>query len=174
MIDADPPLAMRWPSKCLAVPQAPPDGYVTRALVDEQQFIRVQAEIGWSMRRGQWTELVRGLVPGGMMFCEHTVSREFVAVACALQKSDDSVELGWVAVIPAHRGIALAHVLCARLITQVLASGYTQVSLTTQDHRLGALKTYLKLGFKPVLEPPTRERWKRVFQILDRPFRAEC
>jgi GNAT superfamily N-acetyltransferase len=83
------------------------------------------------------------------------------------------VELAWVAVIPAHRGKALAHALCASLIAHVLASGYTQVNLSTQDQRLGALETYLQLGFEPVLKPQTEKRWQRVFRILEWPFRAE-
>ena len=173
MIETDPPLAMTWPSKRLAEPQAPPAGYVTKALVDKEEFIRVQAGIGWSMRSGQWEDLMGELVPGGMMFCENMASKESVAVACAMRKSAASVELGWVAVIPAHRGKALAYALCATLIAHVFASGFTQVNLTTQDQRLGALKTYLQLGFKPVLEPPTLKRWQRVFDILDWPFRAE-
>jgi hypothetical protein len=44
MIEADPLLSMRWPSQRLAETHAPPLGYVTKALVDKEEFVRVQAD----------------------------------------------------------------------------------------------------------------------------------
>ena len=129
MAEVDPPLEMRWPSARLDRPPVfpPPTGYVTKSLIDRDEFFRIQAAIGWTMRPGQWEELINELLPGGMIFCKHVASDELVGVACAQRKPPESVELGWVAVIPTHQGTSLAFSLCATLMAHVLSSGHSHI-----------------------------------------------
>jgi mycothiol synthase len=71
-------------------------------------------------------------------------------------------ELGWVAVSPAHRGHGLGYVVCLAVLQRAAVRGL-QVFLRTDDHRLPAIATYLRLGFEPWLRDPTAEsRWQTV------------
>ena len=75
-------------------------------------------------------------------------------------------ELGWVAVRPEHRGRGLAYEVCRRglLFAKSLKHHYTY--LTTEDFRLSAIKTYLRLGFEPeITEPDHRARWDELRRI---------
>ncbi len=55
---------------------------------------------------------------------------------------------------------------CGRL---VLAAGYRCICLQTDDFRLPAIRTYLKLGFEPLSrDPDTDARWRRALGALRR------
>ncbi len=160
---------MTWPSGRSVEKPALPEACVLRSFVNHDEFVRVQSAIGWEMRKGQWEELSARLLPQGMVFCEHKASGEMIGVACALAGANKSAELAWVAVVPDHRGHGLAAAICSQVVALALAAGFTEVTLTTRDDRLAAIKTYLKLGFEPVLEPATGVRWQRVLSILNWP-----
>jgi mycothiol synthase len=47
--------------------------------------------------------------------------------------------------------------------------GYQDIYLLTDDFRLPALKTYLGLGWEPILFSSEMEaRWQKIFAALDR------
>lgn len=164
--ELEPPLAMTWRGDRIERPVLP-EAFVLRSIVDHDRFRRVQSAIGWEMREGQWEELSARLLPGGMIFCEQA-SGEASGVACALRReSETSCELAWVAVVPDCQGQGLAAAICSEVIALALAAGFSEVTLTSRDDRLAALKTYLKLGFEPVVDETTRDRWRSVLQILD-------
>jgi mycothiol synthase len=75
-------------------------------------------------------------------------------------------ELGWVAVRPEHRGRGLAYEVCRRTLLFAEAAGHHYTGLTTQDFRLAAIKTYLRLGFEPEMhEPGHSARWNELRRI---------
>ena len=75
-------------------------------------------------------------------------------------------ELGWVAVRPEHRGRGLAYEVCRRVLLFAKSAGLDYTYLTTQDFRLGAIKTYLRLGFEPeIFEPGHSARWNELRRI---------
>jgi mycothiol synthase len=77
-------------------------------------------------------------------------------------------ELGWVAVDPAHRGQALGAVACLAVMRYAASHGYGEIFLLTDDWRLPAIRTYLKLGFEPWLADVSHpDRWRRIFEELD-------
>jgi mycothiol synthase len=81
-------------------------------------------------------------------------------------------ELGWVAGDPEHRGRGLGLAVCAAVVARFLGAGYRRIYLRTDDFRLPAIATYLKLGFEPYLfTEGMAERWQRVCDQLGRPFR---
>jgi mycothiol synthase len=76
-------------------------------------------------------------------------------------------ELGWVVVRSEHRGRGLGYEVCrhALLFAKSLKHSYTY--LTTQDFRLGAIKTYLRLGFGPeLIRPDHWARWNELRCIM--------
>lgn len=62
-------------------------------------------------------------------------------------------ELGWVAVRPEHRGHGLAYEICRGVLQFSRASRHRYVFLKTEDFRVAAIKTYLRLGFEPEVKP---------------------
>lgn len=76
-------------------------------------------------------------------------------------------DIGWIAVDPRFRGQGLGYSVSAAATNKLIEAGYTKISLYTEDFRLPAIKTYLRIGFVPVLYLDEMEsRWQRVFDSL--------
>lgn len=76
-------------------------------------------------------------------------------------------ELGWVAVHPDHRGRGLGAVICRAALAFVRDRGLRYCYLGTEDFRLAAIKTYLRLGFQPELLDHTQPaRWAAIRRAL--------
>jgi mycothiol synthase len=72
-------------------------------------------------------------------------------------------ELGWVAAAPDARGRGLGRLVCLAVMRAAAEAGHARIFLRTDDHRLPAIRTYLRLGFEPWLVDPTAEaRWRAV------------
>ena len=126
---------------------------------------------------GEWTpERAAPLfAPGGPIAFEQSfvVEREGVPVATAqLALHSDGPfaplpELGWVAVDPAHRGRGLGYVVCLAVMRAAVLAGHTGIYLLTDDHRLPAIRVYLRLGFRPRMNDETaKARWQAIFTTL--------
>ena len=75
-----------------------------------------------------------------------------VGTASYQRQQEPEPEAGWlhyVGVLPEARGFGLGEVLSQRVLTEALSRGNSSVYLTTDDPRLPAIKTYLKLRFEP-------------------------
>ena len=72
-----------------------------------------------------------------------------------------------VCVLPEHRGRGIGRALVLASLHYFRDHGYRRAVLTTDDHRLAALRTYLALGFVPVLVAEDhRERWRKCLAAL--------
>ena len=75
--------------------------------------------------------------------------------------------LHWVASHPQHRGQGLGRIICLAVLDEFRALGCEGAVLETQDPRLPAIKTYLGLGFEPVMRDETHhERWQAIHNQL--------
>lgn len=106
---------------------------------------------------------------GGIFFATH--EDRPVGTACAFLhpgESGDVPELGWVAVHPAHRGRGLGRQICLAVLGFVGGLGHGYAYLLTEDFRLPAIKTYLRLGFEPEMTDPSHpERWRLLREKLN-------
>lgn len=93
-----------------------------------------------------------------------------VATASAQTKPERFAGAGllhWVAVHPAHQGKRLGYVVSLAVLREHKRLCRDAAFLSTDDERLPAIRTYLRLGFRPYLEDDTHpERWERVMQII--------
>ena len=106
----------------------------------------------------------------------HEESGEIVATAMALNSEvyPSGGELGWLAGDPAHAGKGLGMAVSAAVTARFIAAEYRNIHLYTEDYRLPALKTYLKLGYIPFLYTPEMpERWRAICAQLQWPFTPE-
>ena len=147
-----------------------PAGYALRPFADDDAPVLASllvdnAELGeWNLERAsRYFAADSPCVLAGSFF----VTRDGVAVATAqldLHREDSyapTPELGWVAAHPAHQGHGLGYVVCLAVMRHAATFGHREIFLRTDDHRLPAIRTYLKLGFRPWLYDETaEERWR--------------
>lgn len=157
-----------------------PDGYGLRAFQPDDitqwgLFLNENGELNeWNMERA-----APYFAPGSRMPLDGsffvTKSGEPVATAQLHLHPDGPYapvpELGWVASSPAHRGRALGYIASLAVLRYAAAAGHKNVFLRTDDYRLPAIVTYLKLGFEPwpwMYDAGAAERWTHVLDALDR------
>lgn len=179
-----PQLQMMWPEERFATPPDVPlaAGYRLRTYRagDEARFYEIMALSGWPGWDDErlHTSWMGRIIPDGWWFAVHEASDTIVASAMAVH--DHSAlhpfggELGWVASDPAHAGKGLGGAVCAAVTRRFLAAGYHNIHLYTEHWRLPALKTYLKLGYVPLLYlPEMSELWRAICAQLRWPFAPE-
>ena len=169
-------LRMIWPKRLLSSPPRPkvPEGYFLRCYTeaDEKGYIELMAKAGfegWDHQRV--TATVQKVLPGGFFVIVHRSTGKIVATAMSLHKPRDlhpsGGELGWVATAPEHRGKGLGLAMCAQATARLIQAGYRNIYLLTDDFRLPAIKTYLKLGYEPFLFcQGMAERWECIYRQL--------
>ncbi len=101
-----------------------------------------------------------------------------VATACFSVSDRNTAEaaLEWVAVDLECKGRRFGFTICAAVLACIAEAGYRRCILRTDDHRLAAIKTYLRLGFTPDMQHPSyRARWEAIWRKLGlyprRPYR---
>jgi mycothiol synthase len=174
-----PQLQMIWPERLLDSPPEPqlPAGYRLRQYrpEDQEQYLELMAKAGFEDWDAERVRRMNGdVLPGGFFVVEHGASRAVVAAAVAGHSPDPlhprGGELGWVAADPSHSGRGLGLAVCAAVVRRFIQAGYRRIYLRTDDWRLPALKTYLKLGFEPFLfADGVEERWRAVRESLGWP-----
>jgi len=171
-------LQMMWPQHLLNVPPAVrmPSGYSLRTYRqgDELRFYKVMELAGWpgwdDERLQPWLERI---LPEGWFMAVHRESGQIVATAMALRSETypSGGELGWLAGDPAHAGRGLGLAVSAAVTARLIEAGCRPIHLYTEDYRLPALKTYLKLGYVPFLyKAGMLERWRAICAQLQWPF----
>jgi len=169
-------LEMIWPREKLGdVPEIPPPaGYALRTFRpgDDDEFIGLMQSAGFDgWNREMLHAALQKALPDGIFLAVHTETDAMVATAMATHNPAErhpyGGELGWVAAHPDHRGRGLGLVVCAAVMKRYAAAGYRRIYLKTDDWRLPAIKTYLRLGFVPFLfAPDMEERWREVCRKL--------
>ncbi len=76
--------------------------------------------------------------------------------------------LHWVGVAPEWRGRGLGAAVCVRVLHRFAELGLNGAVLETDDHRLDAVRLYLRLGFEPSPRTETDPgRWDAVLNALE-------
>jgi len=151
-----------------------PTGYVLRTLRPDDttrwaELLAANGELGeWTVERAeQYFAPGSRMVLNGSFFVTH--DGEPVATAQLHLHPDDSYapmpELGWVAAHPEHRGRGLGYAVCLAVLRYAAAAGHEEIFLRTDDHRLPAIRTYLRLGFEPwMVDPSAPGRWAGILE----------
>ncbi|UCF99677.1 MAG: GNAT family N-acetyltransferase [Spirochaetaceae bacterium] len=98
---------------------------------------------------------------------------EAVGTAAAMYRPEWGQSLGYLhflAVLPAYSGKGLGAQISLRALLKMREEGRVGAVLETADFRVAAIKTYLNLGFEPLLvHSDQRTRWRRIFSSLGTP-----
>ncbi len=99
--------------------------------------------------------------------------RQPVATASAYsqpEKMPNSGMIHYVGALDGHKGKKLGFLVTLAALHQMVREDWQSSWLSTDDFRLPAIKTYLNLGFEPMLiHENQRERWRKVFDDLGLP-----
>ena len=165
-----PQLRMVWPENLLGkqLNIASPSGYHIRLYHagDETRFFEVMELAGWEgWNNDKLNPWMAKIIPDGWFMVIDEDSDQIVCTAMALHNYRGTYpfwgELGWLAGDPNHGGRGLGLVVSAAVTSRLMYAGYRNIQLFTEDERLPAIKTYLKLGFVPSLYLyGMTDRWK--------------
>lgn len=137
----------------------------------EQKWCEVldkSGEFGTFTKKTLKSEILSTLLPRGGAFVFYGEELVACAAACSARQYDPLALLMFVVVLPEHRGKSLGAVVTLEVMSAALRAGRVGMLLHTDEHRLPAIKTYLKLGFVPETdwEPSARGRWEIVLERL--------
>lgn len=176
-------LHMLWPWRQRPAPEpvALDAGLALRTYLegDAEGYLDLIERVGWGRwERDRFRSYLHRTLPDGFFFVVDEETGRIVATAQALHGGTDQHpfggELGWVAADPDYQGRKLGRAVVAAVTARFLAAGYRRIYLRTEDFRLPALKTYLALGYEPLLYAPAMPgRWRAVCAQLDWPFTPE-
>jgi len=119
-------------------------------------------------------ELESSVVDGMQFFV--VAGNQPVALASVNDKSIGGApcwEIGWVATHPLHRGKGLGSLVTVAALRAARSLPPRPILLQTDDFRLAAIRTYLKVGFEPTFNHPSYpERWHLLFEQLPEAYRS--
>lgn len=155
-----------------------PEGYSLRTYRpgDEAAWARIMNTGIRFADDSDWTpELVRERLTGrpqfdplGLFFA--TRGGVPIGSACAWTRQAGETKVGYVhmvSVVPEHRGHHLGYWLVLAVLRRFAERGFGEAILNTDDFRLAAVRTYLKLGFQPEhTHPGDAHRWLLVLARL--------
>jgi len=158
-----------------------PPGYELRTFRagDEDEFVALLKSAGFDYwTRDTLAVWLQKALPDGIFVAVHSATGALAATAMASHNPAEhhpfGGELGWVAGHPDHRGHRLGAVVCAAVIRRFAQAGYSRVYLKTDDFRLPAIRTYLKLGLVPFIFAHDMEsRWQALCEKLNWQFTPE-
>lgn len=175
-----PQLRMVWPKNLLgqSIDYNIPAGYRIRLYKkgDEKRFFELMSLSGWEgWEQDTLDPWLAKIIPDGWFMVVDQSSKRIVCTAMALHNYKGTYpfwgELGWLASDPTHAGKGLGYIVSAVVTERLMEAGYRNIQLFTEDFRLPAIKTYLKLGYVPsIYNEGMMDRWREICTSLGWPF----
>lgn len=137
---------------------------------DDETWLGIIAEsFGWRWTPDEFVRRMSGAEPWRDERCKFVcLDGEAVGTATIWQVPRWGDEVGYlhmVGVLPRATGRRLGGLVSLACLQGMCDEGFGAAMLQTDDHRLPAVRTYLRLGFEPLLvHENQRERWRRVLR----------
>ncbi len=161
-----------------------PHGYEIRPYQwgDELQLHPLFITEGWPIDATQWQDYLDHILPNGLFVLWDNAQHQVIGTAGAIHNPRGGRyyfpfggEVAYLVVHPQHRGHGLGAVLTAYVLQRLQAACYHHIWLGVQGFRLPAIKTYLKLGFVPLLhQEGLADRWQRICEQLHWPYTPDA
>ncbi|MFD1674582.1 GNAT family N-acetyltransferase [Alicyclobacillus fodiniaquatilis] len=154
-----------------------PRGYTFRKYEegDKDKLSMLLASEGWANDEPSINDFLDHVIPEGLFFVIYEPTGEFIGTASAVHHPESphwhfpfGGEIGYVIVQRHHRGKGIGYAVSVSATNRLIEAGYKNIRVGTNDHRLEALKIYLKIGFVPFLyTEDSEERWKAICDHLN-------
>ena len=162
--------------KCL--PPAVPEGFTLRSLRegDEEKYADLLFSAGFQKWDSAAVEKAKNkcLKDGIYLLVENSTGKFAACAYCnkgPVPGEESGGILGMVAVSPDFRGRHFARIVCMAVMNRFREESYKRICLFTDETRIPALKTYLKLGWKPIfLSEENKALWQEVYKITGYAF----
>jgi mycothiol synthase len=155
----------------VTIPQVT-EPYILRTfqVSDTEKLSRLLSRAGFAFSSDSVWEALATCLPGGCFVIESERTGALVSTMMARHFASARYRFGgridWLATDPDHRGRGLARITASAAVRRLQDAGYQNIWVTTDDHRIGALKTFLSLGFVPAVSVETQDRWRMVLESL--------
>jgi mycothiol synthase len=156
-------------------PLTVPPGYVLRQFEerDAESYLALLELSGlakWD--RASLESFRRTRLPGGFFVVEHCATGAIAATAMASHSPNAHHPNGgcidWVAAHPEHKGKALGAVASIAAVRRLIEVGYRRIYLLTDDFRIPAIKTYLRMGYEPFIwDDAMQARWDAIRRAVN-------
>lgn len=167
-------LLMRRPHLLdLPTPPALPEGYEVRLLAGGADAPSLVETLRGAFGE-QWTEETARelLIEADDVLAVYVATYDGSTVATASSRWVPDLYPGsgyvhWVGTHPDHVRLGLGTAVVGRVLQDFRDRGYRDAVLQTEDFRIPAMRSYLKLGFVPELDvegEDHRDRWRTIFQ----------
>lgn len=160
----------------------------------------VELDEGYTLRTFQpgdeaaWDEIIADSFDNNEMHFENVIAKSegylpertfmiffgdepVATTAMLLSREGPGTEVGakagyvhWVGAKKAHAGHKLGYNVVLATMHRIRDEGFIYAGLSTDDFRIPAIVTYLKLGFDPVMvDEKMRTRWRKIFDTINKP-----
>jgi len=146
---------------------------------DQQAILDLMKAAGFDCWNGDTLKQAMTLcVPDGFILLIDGSNGNIVSTMMARHLSDQLHPYGgridWLAADPNYQGKGAGYLAAAAVVNRLIEINYRYIYVTTDDFRLAAIKTFLKIGFLPNLyRPEMYARWEAICQKLAFPFEPE-
>jgi ribosomal protein S18 acetylase RimI-like enzyme len=156
---------------------APPEGFRLDVMQhsDAPILLKLLRDAGFAKFSGDELRSALHLcVPNGCIGVRQEDTGLLASMMMARHMSDETHPVGgridWLATAPALRGLGLGLIAASAVTDRLVRIGYQTIWVTTDDHRAGAVRIFLKLGFKPVRgDTAMAARWEHVLRRINWP-----
>lgn len=140
---------------------------------DAEAWVRIQEQTG--VYPGMNADVFRREFASGfdvlrerMFFLEHESSGPIATSTAWFDTESSRGRIHWVAVVPAWQGRGLGTMLVVDTCELLWALGHSKIFLTTERQNLGAIRLYMRLGFRPdPRDTEEVEAWARIGKALE-------
>ncbi|MBD3919855.1 GNAT family N-acetyltransferase [Paenibacillus sp. PR3] len=148
---------------------------------DKDAYLKLLESEGWRLNEEHFKDFYDRVLPNGLFILEDTRDGSIVSTAAALHNPNCSHhyfpfggDIGFVITQPEHRGQGLGYIASRAATIRLINGGYASIRVVTNDHRLTAIKIYLKMGYLPFLyDQDMEKRWEKVCEQVNWGYRPE-
>ena len=157
-----------------AIPPIPVAYSLSPIVSEDMDNARPFIELDGPRSDSAWSQFRDAVVPDGMFVVQERGSSAWVGTISAVHNPaatrfyfPGGGEVGYLFVTPEHRRRGLGTALIAAAVRRLHQGGYRHIFLGVQSWRLPAIRSYLRVGFQPLIHAPELlSRWESVFAAL--------
>ena len=158
-------------SKKINTPEIPKGFFLrTYSSKDQNSLIELLNGVGFSFDLNYLQAILSICLPKGCFIIEDIKTKKIVSMMMSRHFSNKDHPFGgridWLVTDKNYRGIGLGLISAFHATKRLEEAGYENIWVTTDDHRIGALKIFYHLGYRPFLIKNTIQRWENIYKVL--------